>query len=283
MGLPNTINRVNAIIDFWSDPCEAPWDVFLQTALPAAGEAAMAVIDFDLGQFNRAFFSPGNRRSRRHGRPGKKSGGLADCLLNPSECLGKRLRTLAGNRPRRAGKGEKFLWAIDDVLQRGLFWWMVLDVGEEFLFNWQSAMMRTEFCQAKNDGVVKAGPKDEFWSTLGGWAPRAVGPLQKLRGPVTWSPGRAGSSGGSSTAVFKASGRNESSEERGFGIGLWTTGNTNIQPQITQFQTLQPGESAQMTVSASGAGPRTYQAAGITTNGGMFVDQVQMVMFQRNS
>ncbi len=176
---PGFIDKVNYIVDFWMNPCDAPLLVYLELAKAPAQDALITWFSFGLDDVVRGYLRPTKAlgksgflgSSGRRGK-GKKKGhrfggggignaaravpGIGDDVGN---WLGKRLpgaQELAG---RAASQGEQFFWAIDMQIQRGLLALLVADIAVDFLYDWATALDETIFCQRDASSALYAtGP-----------------------------------------------------------------------------------------------------------------------------
>lgn len=143
---PGIIDRVNYVVDSWNNPCDLPWMVYVETALPAALEALIAVVCFDIADVVRFIFRPANLRSGRHGSRGKK-GQHGRKPKGLRARLAVKLPEFSKLQQRKVSQGVRTLWVIDGIGQRLLWWWLVADVTTGFLYNFTSMIYKTEVCQ----------------------------------------------------------------------------------------------------------------------------------------
>lgn len=145
-------DKANAIVDFFENPCDAPWLLYLETLRQPAGQAALELLTFDMCDILRCMLRPkglpvaGYRRSKRGARRRRTD------LLPGIELLCKQVADPVGWNKREVSAGVRTLWAVDGILQRGLFWWMLADVGLDFFYNWTSAIQRSEYCSRSRSG-----------------------------------------------------------------------------------------------------------------------------------
>ena len=143
---PGIFDRVNYVVEAWNNPCDVPWAVYLETAGPAALDALIAVVCFDIGDVLRFIFRPTNMRSGRHGsrrrkgQHGRKAKGIRGRLA-------AKLPPFARLQQRKMTQGVRNLWVIDGIGQRLLWWWLVADIASGFAYNWTSMIYKTERCQ----------------------------------------------------------------------------------------------------------------------------------------
>lgn len=144
---PGYFDKVNYVIDSWTNACEAPWYIYIETMLPAALEAFITLMTFGWDDVIRGYWRPRGLRSRRHGRKGRKGRRFPRLFPEIGEEIGKRLPGAEKVKGRKWKAGGVTLWRIDGVAQRILFWWLVVDVTVDFAFNWTSLLYQTEWCK----------------------------------------------------------------------------------------------------------------------------------------
>lgn len=171
---PTHIDRINGIVDFWMDPCEAPFTVYAQTALPPLGRFVLELMTFGLGDIVRGFLRPKGLRSARHGRRGKR-GGKGGGIPEVGNMIGARLYQTSGQPNTLSyGKGEYAFWVADGNFQRALYWVMIIDLVTDFLYGWASLLTQSGYCtkpnqvqaQTRRNSVI-LGDTFGNWSTWG--------------------------------------------------------------------------------------------------------------------
>lgn len=158
---PGFIEKVNYIKDFMCDPCEAPFIVYVETFLPAFGTLILEWYGMSLDDIIRGYFRPaglasyGHKRRRQDRKKKKKKNKFVRALneiidFEPGEYIAKNLPLQQNFKSRKITNGLKTLWIIDGIIQRALYYWMVIDLTSDFLYNWTSLLMKTEYCQAQS-------------------------------------------------------------------------------------------------------------------------------------
>lgn len=114
---------------------------------------ALQLVDFDACDLLRCIYRPESLpygSKRRKGRRGK--GASFSPLGIPEYLCEKFIRPNVDGPHRPVSQGVRHLWAIDGVLQRGLFYWMIMDLIQDFIIEWSSMIERTETCRLQYGG-----------------------------------------------------------------------------------------------------------------------------------
>lgn len=137
---PKWLKQVNNVTFWISNPCEDPWMLYFELALPALGRVILAFLAFGLDDVIRGFFRPKGiyRRTRR--RPARKGRIPKLGIPELGELIGSHLPGAEEAKGRGYTQGEKYLWVVDGVIQRALWYWMVYDVTTDFFIEWSAAI-----------------------------------------------------------------------------------------------------------------------------------------------
>lgn len=160
-------HRLNFIWKNIIDPCDAPITIWLWAFWPAFWKLVLQWYTIDITQILIAYLRPGFRafgaRSKKHwgsGTRGKRGGSkwtkLNPINFDPNDFIGGELLgwdEIPGKGP---FPGELWFWTIEGLIERVQFYWMVMDLGTEFLYDWMSAVANTSYCHARDDGVLLA-------------------------------------------------------------------------------------------------------------------------------
>lgn len=153
--------KINYIIDFLMDPCDAPLTVYLRMAWPAFVKLVIAYYALDLIQIFTGWIRPskalkmyrGAPHRSGHGKRGKSKTWLRRLgkwsSFDPWDELGRRLpfgKDLGGRQvsPRVAG-----LWVLYGIEQRFAYYMFMYTLFEDFFYDWFSGVARTEYCAAQ--------------------------------------------------------------------------------------------------------------------------------------
>jgi len=197
-GLAEWIGKINTILDFWADPCDAPLTVWVQTVTPAALEMLANYFAFDQNEIViqkfKSSFRYARPKSTRKGRGGSKSNKpkwrkrLGELInFDGNELSGKKLWGWQKLPAKKLTWRATTLFIVEGVAERVSYWLWVADLVTEFLYAWAGLMMKTEYCQALQDAVLLAHGIDQPITGLFGWVGLVMPDIDKIRGPVTWN------------------------------------------------------------------------------------------------
>ena len=143
------IKRINVVKDFIFMPCDASVGVYVETAIEPLGELIMTWLSFGMDDVVRGYARPKSLRGQKRYRPKKqktaRKGGKVVRAEIPElgEEIGKVLPGAEEFRKRTVSTGVKNLWVVDGLIQRGLWYWLVVDSVTEFSYEWSSAIIKT--------------------------------------------------------------------------------------------------------------------------------------------
>jgi len=176
----------NALVDFYEYGCFPHWTVWVDTLFPALGQAFLQAFLFGYEDIARGYFRPtntrgigrntrvpvrGQRNKANRGPKGRRLPGIPEL----GDEVGKRLPGSDIFRGRKVTGLERWVWVVDGYLQRALWYWLVVDIGRNFVVNWTTAIMESTACakpdqlriRATYDGAQPVGL--ETWSAILGW------------------------------------------------------------------------------------------------------------------
>src|SRR5690625_2438711 len=122
-----------------NNPCGAPLYMYVETALPVIGEAIVELLSFGLSDVAIGYFHPkarrgwsrhhkGERDERRRGRDGEKRVRRGEKFPEIGNEIGKRLPGSETVRGLKVNERAWFFWLPVDMLERGLYWFMIADL-----------------------------------------------------------------------------------------------------------------------------------------------------------
>jgi len=122
-GIP-ILGKINRIIKLIEMPCGPSYDIFVETFAPAAFKALIAYV------------SPGKLEIVRF-RQGRGS----------SPCGFKQLFDAEAEEiPAYQQAGVRFIIRLIGLAERALFYWMLIDIAEEFVINWTTLAYKRAGC-----------------------------------------------------------------------------------------------------------------------------------------
>lgn len=247
-------DKVNFIIDSWTTGCDAPWYIYIETMKPAALEAFIVLLSFGWADVLRGFLRPkglGRRTSKRKGRWNRRIPRFPEIgnTLGKSLPFAEQLEDFV-----KWGTATKFLWRIDNAMQAGLFFWLVADVAEDFVFNWTSLLYESYWCQPDPPGNFSYRTIGKTAHSGGRWHTAAFGTEDYENAPPTWffSTGSSGPNGCTvaSALAFEPQGGFDPPTELAIRIIEFGTGQV-----LAQTGPEPPADPAQMASLVKGAMP----------------------------
>lgn len=158
---PKADYKLNYIIDFMFDICDAPLSVWIRTLWPALLEALIAYYALDMTQiFTRYVKPPGiykGKRGGNHGAGNRKQGGKRTFArawgvvknFDPNNSAADLMPNDGFDTHRSITPGVRTLWQLYDVEQRVLYWIMVYEITEQFWYRWSSGVAESYYCKAQ--------------------------------------------------------------------------------------------------------------------------------------
>lgn len=190
--------RLNFIWKQIIDPCDAPITVWLWAFWPAFWHLVLQWYTIDIQQILIAYLRPGFRafgaRSKKHWgggtrgkRPGSKWGKLNPINFDPNDYIGGELLGFDDIPGKGPFPGELWFWTIEGLIERVQFWWMVMDLGTAFLYEWASTVAKTSYCHARDDGVLLARAPGYPLLGIFGWDAMGILDAVKIRNIDFWN------------------------------------------------------------------------------------------------
>ena len=149
---PDYFDKVNYVIDAWSEPCEAPWFIYVETLKPALITAFITLITFGWDDVARGFFRPRGLGPRRTGKRKGKWAKRIPRFPEIGNTIGANIPGADSVKGWKWNSAGKTLWRIDTISQAVLFAWLVVDVTIDLAYNWTSLLYNTHWCQAIDRG-----------------------------------------------------------------------------------------------------------------------------------
>lgn len=214
----NLIQVGNNVVRWWSDPCDAPVTVYMESFFQAIFPVIVEYYSFDAKSMITAFFRPARHiqqyRSGKKGKRGPKSNRpppsgllrkLADFDLGNE--IGKRLPGARDIRARHVNFLTGQLWILEGFIERVLYWMMIVDLVKQFIYSWTSMLYQTEYCQAQSDMVLVAEGTSQSTQPLAGFVTIFCMNVLKRRGDFTFTGGALIIPQGFGTIIFGGTAR----------------------------------------------------------------------------
>lgn len=184
--------RLNFVWKQLMDPCDAPITVWAWAFWPAFKHLVLAWYAIDIKQIVRTAVRPKFRafslRGRSHfggrekgKRPGGKGGKFNPLEFDPSGWIGDQLNPYDEWPGFGPAPGELWVWSIIDIFERVAYYWMVLDLGSEFLYEWASGVASSSYCHARDDAVLLATAPGYPLLGIFGWDAMGILNAVKMR------------------------------------------------------------------------------------------------------
>lgn len=146
MSLPKIMKKVNTIINFWSNNCDVPYVVYIETLLPELEVALIEYMSFGIMDVWRGFYNPKQaKRGRRKGttrRKNKKGLSIPDL----GDHAGSRLPGAGTMHRRTISDGQHHLWVIYGKIETAFWWIMVISIAFDTVYRWTTALQNLGYC-----------------------------------------------------------------------------------------------------------------------------------------
>ena len=134
--------RVNTIVDLFQWQCEGHLLLYVRTALPALGNLVLGLLWFDWDDVARGALRPYGPSGRYSLIAGARKPKWKIEIPELGEEIGKRLPKVSLIKASSFWKGTRALWIVDGLIQRVLYWYLIIDLVSEFLYNWSFGILR---------------------------------------------------------------------------------------------------------------------------------------------
>ena len=177
-------NMIKTIVE---NPCDAPWMLYVETLLPAAGKALLTIASFGMDDVVRGAFRPRAKRSSRHRRKGRKGRRVRFNIPEFGNMIGSKIMVVDAFPTRQVSQGVKHLWIVDGVLQKGLWFWLVFDVIDTFLYEWSSLIVQSKFCDARFQQKMNAVGTGGALLGILDWQAMLCPTIKYITSGMTWN------------------------------------------------------------------------------------------------
>lgn len=187
----NVPQKWNYIISMWQSPCKAPTRVYVEALKKSSLILAINLACFDFSDAIRWVFNPGRlpgargisgargigasrgggrRKGRKGGKPKKIGRRRNRRLTNFFDFEGPHNQELDNLRGRKVSAGVRSMWELDGVIQRYLYWLLIMEEGTNFFYNFTTLVWKSPHCGRKPGTGYASGGRDGAGLTpLFGW------------------------------------------------------------------------------------------------------------------
>lgn len=213
---PDVDYKINYILDFIWDVCDAPFSIYLKNLWPALMEALITYYALDMTQiFTRYVKPPGIYKGMRgagHGQGKRRkpkprtwrTAWRSWTSFDPSDEIGKWLPGSGYETPRPISPGVRTLWHLYDVEQRVFYWIMLYEITEQFFYKWMSGVAQSTYCQAQYRPIAIGDAGIEGNLGVLPQTPIVVDTIVKARNGASWIGNVGRAPGQGSSAFFSA-------------------------------------------------------------------------------
>jgi len=194
----NAIGTLNAVTNFVEYGCYPHWTVWVDTFWRPAGRVVLQLFVFDLGDILRGYFRPTNLRGIGSGTRmpmrGKKNkagktgrGNRKVAIPEIGNSVGKALPGSPFFQGRKVTGIERYLWILDGLSQRVLWYWLVAEITEDFVTEWTTAIMESEACRRPTTFYISAEKTGATAVFTGDWSRIIAWQTIERSGPGFWN------------------------------------------------------------------------------------------------
>jgi len=134
--------RVNTVVDVLQWQCQGTLLLYVRTALPALGQLVLGLLEFDWDDVARGAIRPYGPSGRRSLVAGARKPKWKIEIPELGEEIGKRLPGVRLIKANRYWRWTRALWLVDVLIQRALYYFLIIDLVSEFLYNWSVGILR---------------------------------------------------------------------------------------------------------------------------------------------
>jgi len=277
---PGIIDKVNYVVRFMENPCNAPWVVYFELAGPPLGKAIITLLSFGMDDIIRGFFKPKGLRSGRHGRRGRRGKGGKFRLPEIGEEIGKRLPGAEEAKGRSVTQGVKNLWLIDGVLQRVLYYWLIVDVTATFFYDWATLINESAYCRSQPYGAGLWQNGEFFLVGLAGWTAYLAPNVIYARGACQFNVGEIAVGPGNWTVILASNMSIDALVPQVYELAISETPSPAQIVGSSGIVGIPAGGSGQAIATFDCVGPKTLYAMHRCGSGGLRIDTSDVVLFE---
>lgn len=213
---PKGNDKINYIIDFIMDMCDAPFSVYVTNLWPALLEGLITYYALDPIQIFTRWVKPPaiykGFRGGNHGRGNRKRSGTRTWRrywgsvtgFDPNNAIGDAIRVDDGWNDRSITPGVRTLWHLYDVEQRVMYWIMIYEITEDVFYKWGSGVANSMYCQAQYRPFIFCTSADDANLGVNPKTPIVIETVVKNRHAAFIGGNGIAAQGQGSAAIFRA-------------------------------------------------------------------------------
>lgn len=211
---PSIPEKVNYIVNYWENPCHARWWLIIETAKAPAWQALVAVSTFGMYDIIRGYLRPKVGRFKRTPRTKKgkswwtKSRGRIPQIPEVGATVGGHLPGAQLAAGRNVSGGVLTLWALDEIVQRFLWYWLLIDVATDFFYTWASNLNESRFCSSQGKAGFAATGGPYVITGIQGWNNGSAVEVDYEENGAHWDGFAGGTGNGSHVVALGITARN---------------------------------------------------------------------------
>lgn len=278
---PPWLDRLQFIMFYAFNPCDAEASLYLEMAKEPVGNLALLLVEPDLSQIVQNLFTPKGLRSKRHGRKGNKDGkNKKGGFPSVDDIVADRIGEGSELPHRKYGMGQRFFFTGMQVADR-ITWPMVLiDEVTNTAFDTFSGVMleKKEQCDQIARMYRKGG--GYIVQELSGWAALAAGPLDYIVGMNSSFDNNCFVFDGVFSVTVAITWSNPTFSDKQVQCRIVRPGQEPAVEDETSPRTVQPGGTVQTISSARCKGPGVIAWERRSLGGTTVIDKVEVMVLQ---
>lgn len=180
-----TGQRANMIYETTQSTCDDRFMVMAKTAIPAAGKALWLILMPNPDEIVEEIIQPKGRRTdprmrrdkdkrRRKGKNGKRRKRFRGIVPNVNGLVAGTIVANDAHSGRVPGKAEGAAWWAWDRAERVLYFWLILDAWDTFIYEWSSGLVEARFCANPHGWVADFSLEGDFTQNHAWWDDNTV-------------------------------------------------------------------------------------------------------------
>lgn len=181
----NFFGQLNTVGRLIESTCNDKWSVLLETAVPAAGSSLWMILTPSPEEIVENYLQPIPTRSTPKGRPrdtgrvrrgrtGRRRWWRPPRFPDLDQMIAQHIPGRDMFAGRKATNAERFFWFGVDVLDRISWYWLLIAAAENFVYEWSSGIIRSDYCSSPFDAELggysenqSSAASYQLWGTAG--------------------------------------------------------------------------------------------------------------------